>query len=230
MKILLVMLVTMGGIFEYKANAHPVSFAGSVGLMGYHSKALTHGSLNYSFTYDKAIAVHHFRRPWTHADMMEDPQSMSDGMPQRAASFASGNFLLKRWNAPKLQANLYTVLGYGRSSLVSGNGEYDPAVYSTLQFDIEDRDYYFLAKAASVISDNRYDMLNSLYRVGITPYVEAYDGIHSWIIFEWNELQFFNQSAKRDLTAFVRVFYKNVLVEVGQSFEGHSKFNYIVHF
>ena len=60
----------------------------------------------------------------------------------QSAQFVSTNFLLKRWNKEALQANLYTNIGVGQSRLNENSP--DGAVgLGVVQFDIEDRDYYF---------------------------------------------------------------------------------------
>lgn len=209
MKILLITLV----IFSMKKSfAHPVSYKDSRGIMGFHSEALSHNQLNYSFKYWFATGLHHIRRP---------NQSGGHG------TFASANFLLHRWNGEGFQANIYGNLGVGQSELgkdskFSGLG--------LLQFDIEDRDYYFLAKHFRIQNDDRTDLAQTVIRAGITPYVVNFDGIHSWLILEWQKLDFSDGKDVTDLTPFLRVFYKNLLFEIGQSFDGVTKFNYITHF
>jgi len=192
------------------AHAHPVSFQGSKGIMGYHAPFMTHNQLNYSFKHWFAVGVHHFRMPEL----------------ETSASFVSTNFLLKRWNGKALQANIYTSIGYGISD-ISGNNE-DSAL-GAIQFDIEDRDYYFLTKHTIIANEADIDMQQTVVRLGFSPYVDDYDGIHSWLILEWQSMDSLGDNDITDLTPFLRIFYRNFLFEIGQSFDGLTKFNFITH-
>lgn len=192
--------------------AHPVSYSGSKGLMGFHSPLLSHNQLNYSFKYWFATGLHHIRRP---------------DQSGRHATFASTNFLLKRWNGEGLQANIYANIGAGQSQL---GPTPEPSALGLLQFDIEDRDYYFLIKHYGIFNDEGTDLTQTTIRAGISPYVVNFDGIHSWLILEWQSADFTDGEDVTDLTPFLRVFYKNLLFEIGQSFDGATKFNYITHF
>ena len=99
-----------------------------------------------------------------------------------------------------------------------------------LQFDIEDRKLYFLAKADRIIADNQEDYRALNIRLGIAPYVEGFTGIHSWLILDWTESKVIGENHQTELTPTLRVFYRNLLFEIGQSFSGKTVFNYISHF
>lgn len=195
------------------ALAHPVSFEGSKGIMGYHSPQLTHFQLNYSATYRFAVGAHHFAIP--------------NSSPYRFANFLSANFLLKRWNGPSYQGNIYAVLGVGHSQM---REQSVGAGLGKLQFDIEDRKYYFLTSYSQIQSEKGRELTDFVIRAGLAPYVGDFKDIHSWLILEWRENQILNEEKFEDLTPFLRVFYRNLLFEIGQSFKGITRFNYIVHF
>jgi len=211
-RLLIFILSSILLIYGQQALAHPVSYAKSKGLMGYHSPMISHNQINYSFKYWFAAGVHHIRRP---------------NIKNRHATFASTNFLLKRWNGSGLQANLYSVFGAGVSELGPTS---EPSGLGLIQFDIEDRRLYFLAKHSAVVNEERSDMQQTVVRFGFAPYVVGYEGIHSWLILEWQNTDFTDGKDISDMTPFLRVFYKNLLFEVGQSFDGLTKFNYITHF
>lgn len=206
--ILLVLIVCSAPL----AWSHPVSFKDSIGIMGSHAPMMSHNQINYSFKHWFATGVHHIR---------------SMDVQNRSATFASGNFLLKRWNGESFQANLYANIGIGESNL---SGKSDAAGFGLLQFDIEDRKYYFLAKHLGLVTDRQTDFYQTVVRAGIAPYEDPFDGLHSWIILEWQEFNIRNVREMSDLTPFLRVFYRNLLFEIGQSFNGVTRFNYIVHF
>jgi hypothetical protein len=193
--------------------AHPVSFKGSAGLMFYQSTSLSHQQLNYSGNYWWAAGIHNMIR-----DLDQD----------QSAQFVSANFLVKRWNKEALQANLYASLGVGQSHLNLESP--DKALgLGIVQFDIEDRDYYFLAKSLNIGDSETLDLQQNFLRLGFTPYVDPYEGIHAWLIMEWQSMEYLDGTFKTSLTPFLRVFYRNLLVEFGQSFQGETRLNFITH-
>ena len=195
------------------SNAHPVAFRGSKGIMGFHSPKFSHNQINYSLRHWVGFGIHYFNRP----NLKEN----------KSATILSSNFLLKRWNHSLFQSNIYSVLGGGHSNF-SGEGE--SVGFGLLQFDIEDRRYYFLAKHSQMINEDQRDLKQSTLRIGLAPYLEEYDGIHSWLILEYQNTEINEESAMEDLTPILRIFYRNLLFEIGQSFDGETKFNYIAHF
>ena len=196
---------------ENSSHAHPVAFQNSIGIMGHHTPTLTHHQINYSFKYWLASGIHYIRR--------------TDSAQQ--AAFASTNVLLKRWNGQALQANIYALMGVGTHDFLGGHRM---AGLSALQFDIEDRKYYFLSKHLEAFDQDQSQIRQSILRAGLAPYQGDFDDIHSWIILEWQRREIGSDVPVRDVTAFLRIFYNNLLFEVGQSFDGATKFNYISHF
>ena len=196
-----------------EALSHPTSFEGSKGVMGYHMPSMSHIQVNYSWRYWWATGAHHIRQP--------------NSIKNREATLASLNFLVHRWNTEHLQANLYAVVGAGQSNFT---GEDESVQYGLTQFDIEDRDYYFLAKHSQMGGDSITHLRQTIIRAGVTPYVDPYNGFHTWIIAEWSKTESLKQESIEGLTPFLRFFYRNILFEFGQSLDGQTKFNYITHF
>src|SRR5690606_14285081 len=98
--------------------------------------------------------------------------------------------------------NVYGVLGAGQSEL---SGTPEASGFSLVQFDIEDRKYYFLAKYADLYNENKSDLRQATLRAGIAPYIEKYDGIHSWFILEWHQFRFSSSDSSEDLTPLLRI-------------------------
>lgn len=196
------------------AEAHPVSFRGSYGIMGHHSQTLSHNQINYSFRHWFASGLHYYRRPNLGGS--------------NYALFGTTNFLLKRWNGRAFQANIYAFGGPGYSRLTSIGDDF--MVKAGTQFDIEDRRLYFLVKHVEIFNDDRRDLWRSTARVGIAPYIDGYEGIHSWLILQWQGYKFAGEKFDYSITPTLRVFYRNLLFEIGHSLQGEVNFNYIAHF
>ncbi|MCB0391630.1 MAG: hypothetical protein KDD58_10070, partial [Bdellovibrionales bacterium] len=193
--------------------SHPTSFQGSKGVMGYHSPQLSHIQLNYSWKYWWATGLHYIRQP--------DPTT------KKEATLASLNFLIYRWNTKDLQANIYTVLGGGESHFT---GQQENVGYAMGQFDIEDRNYYFLAKHLQMGHSPITHLRQTVFRGGFSPYIDPFDGFHTWLILEWRKTEVLNAKVGEGLIPFLRFFYRNILFEVGYSLDGQALFNYITHF
>ena len=206
-------LILSLSFFALKLYSHPVAFKDSVGIMGYHSPLMTHNQVNYSFRHWFALGAHHLTRPLINRN--------------NRATLLSGNLLLKRWNAENLQANIYMNFGLGQSDF---SGKSTALGYGLVQFDIEDRKYYFLSKHEQLLDEKQTDFKQSTVRLGFTPYLDGFEGIHSWLILEYQHLEFAGGDRQEQLTPFLRIFYRNLLFEIGQSLKGMTMFNYITHF
>ncbi len=208
------LILVMGMVvFSLTSQAHPVSFKGSTGIMGHHSPFMAHNQINYSFEYWWALGVHHFQNP--------QDQDLK-------ASVVTSNFLLKRWNGKSFQSNLYALVGGGISTLDGIEQKGTGAV--GLQYDIEDRRYYFLAKHMNLLTKEDSAFYQSVVRVGIAPYEGDFDELHAWLILEWRKNEWGQGFVMEDTTPMLRFFYQNLLFEIGQSFRGLTRFNYIIHF
>lgn len=212
MAVVLLSLLFAAGISNC-ASAHPVSFRDSYGIMGHHSQTLSHNQINYSFRHWFASGLHYYRRP-------------NIGGSNNAL-FATANFLLKRWNAPAFQANIYGFAGPGYSRLTSLDSF---AGKAGVQFDIEDRRLYFLVKHVEIFNEDQRDLWRSTARIGIAPYIDGYEGLHSWLILQWQGYKFANERFNYSVTPILRMFYRNLLFEIGHSLQGEINFNYIAHF
>lgn len=140
------------------------------------------------------------------------------------------NNLLKRWNNPDSQANLYLKSGVGAA--YSDDGDFDskwqPAAYTGLAADWEDRRYF-------VSYENRYteagdiaDFYQQAARVGWAPYVGDYGDLHTWLMLEVEHTP--EASDHFTVTPLVRLFKGAHLVETGVSDNGDVLFNWIIRF
>src|SRR4051812_10350644 len=94
--------------FSISAFAHPVSYQGAIGVMTWNQAFISDNWLTYSFRPDMAVAARTMR------------MEMKDGdfrlyMPQL-------DYLVKRWNEPEHQANLYVYGGFDGTRFQEKNG------------------------------------------------------------------------------------------------------------
>ncbi len=135
------------------------------------------------------------------------------------------NNLLKRWNEPESQANLYLKSGIGA---VHKDGETDPAVFTGLATDWENRRFF-------VFYENRYteagdidDFYMQTARAGVAPYIGEYGDLHTWLM-----LQVDHQPEAKDkvtVTPLIRFFKGVHLLEAGMNNQGELLFNYVIRY
>ncbi len=199
-----------GLLLAQDSLAMSVAYRGSVGLMGWSSPSMTQLVANYSVTSGFAPAIEYF--------------GLRGGVGNREFYFPQADLLLKRWNNPGSQANVFANAGYGvevRDHRASG------ALNTELQVDWESRQYYLDAElqAVRLVKSDPYNF--GRFRVGFAPYLVEYDQLHSWLILQFERNS--SVTAETTVTPLIRMFYQNVLFEPGMSLKGEANFNFMIH-
>ncbi len=190
--------------------ARPISYSDGYTAMQYndHDKNSLH--LHYSPTYRYSVGYkgEYFRKQ------------------QIALNGIQLNNLLKRFNAPSSQANIYLKSSIGNANRSSLNALYG---FTGIAADFETRKYFisyenrYYKSGKSIISQFEQSL-----QVGFAPVVKNYGNIHSWIM-----LKVYHQPASEDnfiATPMVRVFKGLHLAEIGVSSDKRILFNYILRF
>jgi DNA-binding transcriptional MerR regulator len=135
------------------------------------------------------------------------------------------NFLLKRWNLPDGQGNIFNSSGVG----VSSRGGHDQAsAWTGILGDYETRRIFTSYEARFMAAGDIETSLSQRARVGVAPYKGGYDDLQPWLM-----LQVDHHPSKEDTlvaTPLVRMFYKTTLVEAGYSSNNHVMFNWVQQF
>ena len=192
--------------------AHPVSYQDGIGIMSYNSQKMNELLLTYSFTPRFALAHTYLR------------DSGSEFYIPRA------NLLLRRWNEPDSQANIYTSFG-------SGSEKFGTKTSSThlgeVVLDWESRKYYTYLEHLYLRRNNtanaalpQQDYNQTKLRLGFAPFFADYGDLNVWLIAQFDK----HIDGKRiETTQFLRFYLKNVLWEVGSGFDGSIAFNFMIH-
>jgi hypothetical protein len=195
-------------VFVAKANAHPVAFQGAWGLMFYNQSEMLDWEANYSLTPRFAISANYFR---------DLPQNRSIGLLRT-------NFLLNRWNGEDYQANIYFSAGYGAGF---DNQKINQVFFGSLEADYETRKVYFSTKNNILYDDGLSPMSFIQLRAGFAPYVVDTNSLHSWVILQ---TQYFPSNNNWNVGPVLRLFYRNILWELGVNQRGGALFNFMTHF
>ena len=135
------------------------------------------------------------------------------------------NTLLKRWNLPDGQGNIFNSSGAGIARQGSNT---QPAAWTGFLADYETR-RIFLAYEPRVMFAG--DIEKSFWQrasVGFAPYLANYDQLNTWLLVKVD-----HHSAKTDhfvVTPFIRFFYKTIWLEAGYSSNHHVMVNWTVQF
>lgn len=140
------------------------------------------------------------------------------------------NYLVKRHNAPGSQANFYLKggLGVAYDNLGLPDGKAQPAAFTDIALDWENRRYFTSYENRSYYARDIDKFFRQKARVGVAPYLGDYGDIHTWLMLQVN-----HNPGKRDkitFTPFVRFFKSEYLGEIGISNKGKVLFNLIIRF
>ena len=136
------------------------------------------------------------------------------------------NNLLKRWNLPSSQANIYLKSGAG--FVFSEENEADFGAFTGLSLDWENRRVFTRYENRFYEARDIDRFFSQSARIGIAPYIGDYGDLHTWLM-----LQIDHRPESSDvitITPLVRFFKDVYLFELGVSEKGDALFNLIIHF
>ncbi len=198
-------------LFANISYARPISYSGGYTLMQSNNILSNSIHAHYSPTYKYSIGyrAEHFRR-----------QNITFNGLQL-------NNLIKRWNLPSAQGNIYIKSGVGDMRDSTDNGL---AGFTGIAADFETRKYLISYSNRYYKSDkNVLSQFQQSARIAFAPYVANYDSWHQWLILEVTHLPT-SKNNKIVTTPAVRIFKGLHLTEFGLSSNKRAIFNYIIRF
>lgn len=196
-------------LFPLDAQARPVSYPTGWTLMVMNDKDSNSSHIHYSPTAKYSIGWKHeyLRGAKAHVDTIQL------------------NNLLKRWNKPKEQANLYLKSGIG---VAQDDGHYDPVAYTGLALDWETRRYFTSYENKFFWADETEKFVKHKARVGVAPYIGDYGDLHTWLMLQTD----YDSGAQDDfsVTPLVRFFKDSTMIEAGYNFDNGIQLNFIQRF
>jgi len=193
-----------------KAEAKPISYVGGIMAMQENDETGHTLSLDYTLTPDYAVGLY--------AKQEENGKKFDTIGPQF-------NTLIKRWNMPDGQANIFNMIGAGDSHY---HGDDDFSAWSSFLADYESRRIFASAEARFMYADHIETSEWQRARIGFAPYLANYDDLNTWFM-----VQFDHHPAKDQtdvVTPLVRFFYQTALVEAGYSSNHHLMLNWVYQF
>ena len=197
-------------LFAATAAAHPVAFEGAYQLMLGTSGEVQNLEFYQSYSAQAAWGLHAMR-------FEDEEDEVFTGLQH--------NWLLKRWNLPSAQANIYAGLGSGLAGEV-GNGA-SPAGLGFFRADYETRRIYTALDAKWIESE---DMSRGVFSAsaGIAPYKAEFDQLNTWLIIQAEHVT--GMEDEIDIIPKVRFFKGPYFLELGSTLRGKPVINFMIHF
>ena len=207
-------LAGLAGLLTLPALSAPMGFKGSWMVMGDLSPDWREGFTNYALTARDAVGP-------SLLEMRGDR-----GTKTRRLAEVAYTRLVKRWNLPEAQANVWFVGGLGA---VRGNDYAGTRTMATpgIQVDFETTRLY----ASALGRLYRARGINHDYagaRLGFSFYEVAYDEVQPWLVVEARRMR--GLSDKTEITPMLRLIHNRYFVETGASNAGQLRFNFMLTF
>ena len=112
-----------------------------------------------------------------------------------------------------------------------GTYEFDRVTRTTalggVEADWESRKYYVSSKLTGLWPNGDDNTYVQTYRAGIAAYPSEFDEISAWLILDVQHIN--RRERELTVTPVMRLFYRNVLTEIGASFTGDFMLNFMIH-
>jgi hypothetical protein len=202
--------IGLSALLPESAVAKPISYPGGTMLMLENDETGHTASLDYTFSPRAAAAFYVKNEINGRAFTMVGPQI---------------NLLVKRWNLPHAQGNIFSMTGAG-AVLADGNAHF--TVWTTILADYETRRIFTSYEARLMYAQGMETSLWQRARLGFAPYPANYNELNTWLMVQVDHHPKKNHATA--VTPLLRLFYKTLLVEGGVSTRGTVMFNLVKQF
>jgi hypothetical protein len=193
------------------AHAAPMGFKDSSMTMGDFSKTYRELTANYALTPRDAIGV-------TSTYMQTNNHSQS-----QINNELTYTRLVKRWNMPEAQANIWFIGGVGETR-VNYLGGTKATVSPGIHADYETTRLYASANARIYIADGITNNIVSA-RTGFSFYEANYDETQPWLIVEARRMSMVSHAY--EVTPMLRLIHNRFFVEAGANFHGQPRLSFM---
>jgi hypothetical protein len=209
MKLWLVFIASL--LLSFTAKAAPMVFKDSWMTMGDFSKTYRELTANYALTPRDAIGV-------TSTYMQTNNYSQS-----QLNNELTYTRLVKRWNMPEAQANIWFIGGVGETT---GNyfGGTKATVSPGIQADYETTRLYASANARIYVADGITNNVVSA-RTGFSFYEANYDETQPWIIVDARRMSMVSNAY--EVTPMLRLIHNRFFVEAGANLDGQPRLSFM---
>jgi hypothetical protein len=205
-----VFMLTICVCFALPAQAKPLSYPGGTMPMQENDETGSTLSIDYTITPHYALGIY--------AKKESGGDDFTTFGPQV-------NTLIKRWNLPDGQGNIFNMTGAG----ISHEGKENAfSAWTGFLADYETRRIFLSYEPRLMYAAGMDKSFWERARAGFAPYLANYDDLNTWLM-----VQVDHHPSKDDtfvVTPLVRFFYKTTLVEAGYSSNHHLMLNWQLQF
>ncbi len=202
------------------AFGKPVSYVGGLMLMQENDSGGHTVGMDYTITPRMAVAFHAQYHIRGDNFTMMGPQL---------------NFLVRRWNAPRSQGNIFANAGAGTT--IDRNGDMRGASWVGMLADYETRSLFVSYEVRAMYAKRVERSLWQRARAGFAFSPVDYSKVSPWLMVQVDHrgekhlgLHAAGGEPKLEVTPLVRVMYKAFLIEGGVSHRGRVMFNWVKQF
>lgn len=210
MKFFLVLTILLSFLAS-NVFARPISYSGGTTIMQNNDAVKNSIHVHYSPSYKYSLG---YKGEYLRKD-------------QIALNGFQLNNLVKRWNLPAAQGNIYLKSNVGNANKSDKNELYG---FAGIAGDFETRKYFISYENRYYKSDG--DILSNFEqsaRIGVAPYVAGYGSLHTWLMLQVSHQPEF-EGDEIIATPLVRFFKGAHLAEFGVSSNKRILFNFIARF
>lgn len=197
-----------------------MSYVGGLMLMQENDSGGHTAGMDYTITPRMAVALHVQRHIRGDNFSMVAPQM---------------NFLVRRWNAPRSQGNIFANVSAGTS--IDRRGDMRPVASVGLLADYETRELFVSYEVRAMYAAKVERFLWQRARAGFAFNPVDYNKVSPWLMVQVDYrderhlgLHVGGREPKTEITPLVRVMYKAFLMEGGISHRGRVMFNWVKQF
>ncbi|HLX23358.1 MAG TPA: hypothetical protein VKR38_08455 [Usitatibacter sp.] len=141
------------------------------------------------------------------------------------------NYLVKRWNLPEAQGNVFAWGGLGSTRGHDGEGQFTglATVQAGVQVDYETRRIYASGKQEWFHS-SRFTNGISTVQLGVAPYEHDYDEIATWFLVQLRHYQGGVLPGTTEVIPMLRLFKGNFWIEAGADHKGRAQLMVMMNF
>lgn len=200
-------------LFTFPAYSHPVIFEGGTVLSSANMGDFSDNQLLYSYSSKWAAGLNHwsFRKEHKNTEF----------------ALVRLNHLLKRFNGPDSQANIYLLSGIGLVDSEFEKRDTREAYFGGVELDWETRTLFAALKHYQFSSPGLMDLGMTQARVGFSPVERGFNELQTWFMLQGMYTPELNRTVS--VIPLLRFFYHNVLWEMGSSTRGEWLLNIMVH-
>ena len=154
-----------------------------------------------------------------------------DGRFERDIPSVQANFLVKRWNLPDAQGNVFAWGGLGSAHGFDSRGSFGGVAtpQAGVQADYETRSVYASAKQEWFRS-SRFSNGVSTVQLGLAPYEHDYDELATWFVVQLRRYQGGILPGKTEVIPMLRLFKGNFWIEAGANRERRAQLMVMMNF